>query len=727
MTVKHRIFAAAGIALLLFAGQNARTDDGGAKLGSVKGREVTAQLTQENKELGVELKALPVIDDLTFLRRIHVDLIGRIPSEAEIQEFLASKDPQKRSKLIEKLLADERIADTWTTVFADMLRLRSNAEGGSAAIAFVHQAVSEGMPYDKLARRFISANGKAGAVPEVGFILGDNADPMALAGATAQVFMGIRVACAQCHDHPFDKWKQEDFYGLAAFFGKTRRVETQFTNTVYTTEATQTTVLWPPAGEGDDSERKPMRPTFLFKFNKDAKTKAIQRLVALRDAEARKLASATKNKPDTSVDDLLAELDEKVEKATKGKVDTTLDVGSEAKRDAAKLNVRSGMYRQSDLRMELADLITSPNNRYFSRCFVNRVWGHLVGRGFVEPVDHFADDNPPSHPKTLDYLADEFVASGFDLKTVVRTVVNSDVYQRAHAVGVDELTQGELESAFLATPMRRMQSEVIYDSIITAGHLFDVKHPAGENLKTVWVSSRIAKEPREGEEEGLQGQPLALNDGGEKMKATKKEMKARPGYNLEQAIELDFAALLKKASAGEDEVKIERMQAMSKEEIEAARMEQQARMNRRNVDYIDRFVKSTVDDNPAFGSAYRMASPAAPEHFLRIFGQTDRTQLGEHRDSSASMRQALMMLNGRLTHEASRVGSLEEIHSLLVGDNADVNKAVRLAYREILTREPSKDEIAEAASIVKDADSPLSGMADLRWILLNCNEFRFLP
>ena len=86
-----------------------------------------------------------------------------------------------------------------------------------------------------------------------------------------------------------------------------------------------------------------------------------------------------------------------------------------------------------------------------------------------------------------------------------------------------------------------------------------------------------------------------------------------------------------------------------------------------------------------------------------------------------------MMLNGRLTHEASRVGSLEPIHQLLVGEKANIDNAVRLAYLEILTRKPSSTEIADAKVILNEADSPIAGMADLRWLLLNCNEFRFLP
>jgi hypothetical protein len=154
-------------------------------------------------------------------------------------------------------------------------------------------------------------------------------------------------------------------------------------------------------------------------------------------------------------------------------------------------------------------------------------------------------------------------------------------------------------------------------------------------------------------------------------------------------------------------------------------MSQEMAMNRNK--YVERWVETTVDDNPKFSSAMRMASPADPSHFLRVFGQTSRDVLGEHREDSASMRQALMMLNGRLTHEAARVGDFEPIFKLIDGPKADLGKAIRLAYLEILTREPTKEETAEGREILAAAESPREGMADLRWVLFNCHEFRYLP
>jgi len=122
-----------------------------------------------------------------------------------------------------------------------------------------------------------------------------------------------------------------------------------------------------------------------------------------------------------------------------------------------------------------------------------------------------------------------------------------------------------------------------------------------------------------------------------------------------------------------------------------------------------------------------MATPAEPSHFLRVFGQPSRQGLGEFRDHSPSLRQQLMLLNGRATHEAARVGTMEALHPLLDGPAQNLEQAVRHAYRELLTREPAEFELEEGLTILRAAESPLEGMADLRWALLNCHEFRFLP
>ena len=699
----------------------------GSAMKAASASEVDRVLARENQANGVTLEPTALVDDLTFLRRLYLDLIGRIPSGEEIHEFQAWPASERRERLTAKLLEHDRFADRWTTFFADMFRLRSNATGGTTLIAYVHQAIANDVPYDELCRRLISANGKADYTPEVGFILADDADPMQLAAVTSQVFLGVRMSCAQCHDHPFDVWTREDFYGLAAFFGKTRRVESRLTKVIYTTEMPQTTVLWPPEDEAGDDDRTPMQPKFPIAMKKQSRQpEFIQRFAALRAAEEKVRLAKQRAEAATSVDDLLDVAAAKATRRTSDGPDLdNVGVAQDAKSDIRKIDIKGSLYRQSELRAELASLVTSPNNKYFARAIVNRLWKELVGRGFVEPVDDFRADNPPLCPETMDYLAEEFVASGFQIRHLIGMIVRSDVYARSPAPADAEFLQREdLETAFLATPMRRMYAEALFDSIVTAGHLFDVKHPAGVNNRTIYQTVRVPVKT-DGKPQGtvadLAGGDEAAN--GEAMAMTQKAPMQSGGYALEAAIELDFTKVLQDKK--EESVQVEQMAVMSAEELEAMRMLQQSRNAKPGMKYTTEQVARVVDENPRFSSSYRMASPAPDGHFLRVFGQPGRQDLGDLRTDDPSMRQALMMLNGSVTHEASRVGELEPMYKLLTGPKADLDQAVRLAYLEVLTRKPTEAEVDRAKQIL--GESPVEGMADLRWVLLNCNEFRFIP
>ena len=678
-------------------------------------------LSAENDAKGVELEPVELVDDLGFSRRVCLDLAGRIPTGKEIATYLKWPANERRQRLIALYMEDEGFADRWSAFFADMLRIRSNQEGGTQLLAYVHNAIKTDMPYDEMCRRMISANGKAGRTPEIGFVLGDDADPMALASATTQVFMGIRISCAQCHDHPFDRWTREDFYSVAAYFGKTIRRENNLTRTVYTTEGDKTTVMWPPEDESEPDDRSPMKPSFPFPYlDVSEKLPFLVRFEKLRAEKAAKVQRKTKSGP--SVDDLLAKASSKTKQRLRGGFRATMKVSTEAKADIRKIDVNAELYKRSQLRNELSQLVTSPRNRFFARLLVNRVWKDLVGTGFVEPIDDFRDNNPASHPKTMDYLAEEFVANDFSFRWLVKEIVSSDAYQRAHvALDVDEKKRGELEKDFLATPMRRMKAEAMYDSIVTAGHLFDVKHLPGQNPRTVTRRVRVPIDPdpnEAGEDEGM------MEDESSEEMMQGEMMASAANYGLEKSIELDFGALLKPK---DDSPIVDSMKKMTRAEIEAMRMKAMPEKPNPRRRYTTKQVKETIDDNPSFSSAYRMATPAPPGHFLRLFGQPSRVDLGEPRFENASMRQSLMMINGRLTHEAARVGPLEPVYKMMTGANPDFRKAIRYSYFEILTRLPSEAEITEGLQIIDSGEDKLTGMADLRWILLNCNEFRFMP
>ena len=659
-------------------------------------------LQRENTGSGVI--TTDVISDNAFLRRATIDLIGRIPTVREIREYQKWGE-KRRAKLIAKLTSHARFADRWTIFMADMLRIRSNVTGGNQLLAYIHGSLDQGKPYDELVRELISASGRANSNPAVGYILGDDAAPMELAAATSQIFLGVRIGCAMCHDHPFDDWEQRHFYDLAAFFGKTKKMQSRRGGGVYTTEGDKMTVLWPPEDKADPDKRKPVKPKFPFQVVESGTTpQHIERFEAISLARAKKEAGGAES---ASLDALLDSVEPNVGKPG----DPVLE---EAKRESRLLKVHGDIYRSSELRTKLADLITDPRNDYFARAFVNRVWAELIGHGFVEPLDNFSDYNELHHPSTLDFLAQEFIASGYDLRSLVRIITLSDVYRRsALSADIDIELRKKSELNFTAAPSRRMISEVLYDSIVVAGHLEDFKWPKGANNKEV---SREIRVPT-GE------YTILKTDESQPVMMTEKEPMRDDGYDLESSLKINFSSILN----SKEQTEIANMRMKSDEAIKAKEMAEkmaalmQKDKERRVMKYKTETITETFDDNPRFDSAMRMATPAPPAHFLRVFGQPARTGLGEFRDNASSLRQQLLMLNGRITNEASRVGTLEPIHRIL---KKDPDLAIDWAYQEILTRYPTDREKSDARSIVKNSEE---GMADLRWALLNSNEFRFLP
>ena len=671
-----------------------------------------------------------VIDDLAYLRRATLDLIGRIPTIAEISAFERESAGDRRAKLIDRLLDHPRFAERWTVFYADMLRVRSQQDGGPQLLAYVNRSVAQGKPYDEMARELIATNGRPENTPAAGFALGDAANPMALAGATAQIFLGVRVQCAECHDHPFDDWKQKEFYELAAYFGTIKRVEQgKNIKRIYTTEGKETAVKWPPERE-QAPKRDGVAPKFPFEMvNYTTKPHFISRLEDRRKPDTAGLSAVAAKK---ALDELVDGFS--VKQALRDSK-SEADVLAEAKAAAKQGDDGRSVYVQSEDRKKLAAMITDPRNPYFARAFVNRVWAELVGRGFIEPLDDISAYNAIRHPQTLQFLAQEFIASGYDLRSLVKLTMLTETYQRGHlAAGVSVADVARAEESFTATRARRMLGEVLFDSVSAAGHLLTHKWPEGANVREVKRQVRISLAPAamlDAAEDKTTNQPA--------MMAMAKPGQAPAPYDLEKGATLDFEALLKpeKMKKGEDKfadvlteskMDLEMNKKMEDDAIEAVR---QARIRLLRSGNAERFrletVSALVDDNPKFDTTLRMATPAPAAHFLRVFGQPARDNLGEFRDESPSLRQELMMLNGKATHEASRVGPLEPVHALISGPNANAGKAVEFVYLEILTRRPTAEELSEARAVIAAGKDPADGLADLRWAMLNSHEFRYLP
>ncbi len=327
--------------------------------------------------------------DAEFLRRACLDITGTLPPPERVREFLADDDPGKRDKLIEILLNSPEYVDYWTFRFSDLFRVDYNARQDVKSThlyqQWIRDSVVRNTPYDRIARERIAAQGNAAATQNY-FFFGLR-PPQEIVAEQARVFLGVRLDCAQCHNHPFQRWSQNQFWGLAAFFSQM---------TLVPTGSSGSSLVIDEPGLGKDGG-KAIHPR-----NKEE--------VQPRFLDGKELPEAGR----------------------------------------------------ADPRAYLAEWVTSPDNPFFARASVNRVWGYFFPRGIVDPVDDFRTSNPPTHPELLDALAADFKQHGYDLKHLIRRIAQSRTYQSS---GRSNETNKSDTINYARSLPRRLDAEVLLDAI----------------------------------------------------------------------------------------------------------------------------------------------------------------------------------------------------------------------------------------------------------------------
>lgn len=332
--------------------------------------------------------------DTTFVRRAFLDTLGVPPTAEEAKRFVSNTDPSKRSRLVDHLLARPEFADHWTLKWADVLRTEEKVldkKGVAVFHEWIHESIRSGKPLDRFVRELVTAKGSTYKSPPANFYRA-NRTPNARGETAARLFLGVRLQCAQCHNHPFDRWTQDDYYNWAALFSRVdyKIVENKRRDKLDKNEFNgEQIVLWKDRDEV-----------------KNART---------GDAASPAFLGGGPIDPD----------------------------------------------RQDDRLAQLADWLTSPENQLFVKSQANWIWFHLMGRGIVEPVDDFRLTNPPSNAALLDAVADELIRSGFDLRSVVRLIMNSRVYQAA------SIAKGSAEydsRNFARIEVRRLTAEQLLDA-----------------------------------------------------------------------------------------------------------------------------------------------------------------------------------------------------------------------------------------------------------------------
>jgi hypothetical protein len=370
----------AGLWLLLGIVEDVRAAD--LPLRQVIDTQVQAAWKKEN------LKPAPKADDATFLRRVHLDLVGTIPTADEAKAFLDDVDSLKREKLIAKLLDDPRFAPHQAGLW-DLVLFGRNPPGGDATRnrtpfrEWLTAKFAKNEPLDRWVRTLLLAEEEGSEL----FYAAYQNKPEDLTEAFSRTFLGTQLQCARCHDHPYTDLKQRDFYGMAGFFVRL----------VVMDQGT--------SGSGEKQVKK-------FKIGEKGSGDVLF-AGNMKDAKPGK-----KGEPVKPAFLRGAALEE-----------PPLPAGY--KEPEFKTGTKSFPKPEFSRKEKLAEWATAPANPFFARAAVNRVWGQFMGRGIVHPVDDFEADNKPAMPALLDALTQQFVAHQFDLKWLISELVRSETYQLA--------------------------------------------------------------------------------------------------------------------------------------------------------------------------------------------------------------------------------------------------------------------------------------------------------
>jgi WD40 repeat protein/mono/diheme cytochrome c family protein len=339
--------------------------------------------------------------DEEFIRRVSLDLTGLPPTADDVRAFCADSRPtrEKREELIDRLVTSDAFTDYWTNKWADLLQVNGKflgPEGAKRFHAWIREKIAANTPYDQFCYEILTAAGSNKENPPASYfkIL---REPTEIMENTTHLFLAIRFNCNKCHDHPFERWNQDQYYETAAFFARVNlaRDPANAEGNVGGTAVEGAKPLWEVVSDRAEGEVTHERTGLV----------------------------------------------------TPPRVPYDRDIP-----------LPEGASR----REQLARWITSPDNDYFARSYVNRVWGYLLGVGLIEPLDDIRAGNPPSNPELLAWLTNHFIASGFDVRDLMKTICKSRTYQLS--IVTNRWNADDTLNYSHALP-KRLPAEVLYDAV----------------------------------------------------------------------------------------------------------------------------------------------------------------------------------------------------------------------------------------------------------------------
>jgi len=737
-------------------------------------RELDALLSADWQKNNVQPN--PPATDEVFVRRVYLDIAGRIPTYREAQEFLGAPGQDKRAELIDKLLASDDYEMRFFNYWADVLRLQSfgaiGTVAGAAYTEYIRNSLHSNKPYDQFVRELISAKGRPWENPAIGYYMRDNRMPLDNFANTARIFLGTRIECAQCHDHPFDKWTQMQFYQMTAFtYGNdVKAIENPAIMqprellkaerkdlTAHMEEARKASIA---AGEQPKSDYRWIVDYFGFvgQAVADIQYLAMGGTGIVYD-DKRKLELPHDYKyPDAQPKDV---------------VEAKTMLGQSAERAPGERSTEA-----------YARWMTSPENPRFTTVIANRLWKLAFGLAVIEPLDEMSDANTPVNPELMKRLENLVKESGYDMKACLRVIFNTRAYQAAATK--QEIVPG-MPYHFPGPILRRMTAEQMWDSFTTLINAAPYATPkiTTENLhnrvvkgaklidaldlitpEEAYQGAKVAAESyRAAAEMAAQGrlkieeakkagdlqavetitkQVAQVQGGGrralgravylpavQRLAEIKEGRPAPPSPFSDAPVHVTEADLLADTVA-DPTMPAQQLKVNGYDKSELTPEQEQAEAAREEHAIVDAanyfnvpearqkgFIAICRNQRIYWSRAADMISPAFRGSYLRIFGQSDR-ELIENSSPDASVPQALTLMNSDLL---KTVMSTDTQLMLAIKRNPDSEAQLDATYLTLLSRKPTEHE---RAVWHKAQASGLDSIEDLIYALINTRRFIFV-
>ncbi len=727
------------------------------------------------------------INDETFLRRAYLDIVGRIPTIEEAENFHGSTYDRKREQLIADLLESDGAVSHGYNFWADVLRINTElgtnaAEAEAAYQLWLKKAIAENRPYDQFVRELVGARGTIWDNGAVGYYLRDRGMPLDNMSNTVRIFLGTRLECAQCHDHPFDKWTQMDYFKMAAFsygMAATDRVD-NFPNrrAILTYRNKQQAEVqkkavplkgFPEIRSQVVLDRYVKQPNYEFYLERLELTDKEFRVLAKKAIEAResyKHDSRAIEQADAALYNPLR-FAHTIERGIDIKLPHDYQYDDAKPGDIVPASTMFG----GDIDPENIDdskidaytaWMTDRDNPTFTKVIANRLWKRVFGHGVFEPLDDLTDHTPVANPELLAYIEEMMRTLDYDMRKYMEVLYNTKTYQRA--ANGEELVLG-MPYHFTGPTLRRMSAEQIWDSIVglalpeADGYRPRLKSQLAsiERVKRIHdvlaersvedyiaMVEEIAKEFEDlkPKQEAFRVQMNAAREAGDKdlyQKLNKEyyatrdrsdEIVAEIAYrNVGENVKGDDLLLAlgmseMKMSGGMMSANNAGKGAVLTKLPEPVMPEPPANLDKKQArDWQTRQRKAYKDYTElvsGMARASELESPAKRGHFLREFGQSDREVI-ENAADHASVPQALNLLNGTIAEALTNPFAVfgSRLHKA-----GDAEEKIDMIFQAMLTRKPTGSERELLLSKVeKQGDSAYERIV---WSLLNTQQFIFV-